>query len=846
MANQCVCRCARVCLVLALLVCAACSREPREYEVYEADLLPTTKVLEEDTAADLLGAADNGTLLFDSASDYAAGLQVHDVVMVGVTQQTPYGFLGMVTAVASESGGIRVQTEPCGLEYAYRKLHLEVQRKVDLADCTFSRQLPGGRGFVRSARVSPADSGGDSFDISVDYYPFNGDGDTSTPEDQVHVVGNLGGSLYYFFGLDIDWGSLLTSWPPDGLPEVKVGFEVSAGLSTNLDAEGVVTKRFSKEEELDTIPLDPFAVGPVLWFFPEISLKAKVEGGSSGTFDLSLQESGSLECGVSFSSENGASYTPPQADYDFELPTVSVLNTAGISAGIGPRLHIRLYKTAGPYATIWAEAGLDADWDADPCWELSGGFSGDLGFDIRLWSLSLADWNTTFDIVDETLASGGCVDDPETPHEDIPDLMDPAFTPWALRLEDTVSSFEIADSYTIVNQVVDGRYIVSGDGVRVLAKIQDDGSVVWARQFVRDDAVLPVPLTISATADTPDAGIVAAVYEPHMLMKLDAGGQLVWARECTLSRLPADGFTALYQSPGGDLYLAGTVLEPGTYDTDVWIVKVDQDGELLWSKQWGLPARSEQPAGLVPVNDDLVLVGRSFSMAQDPATQSFVLSLTPAGDLSWAREVSGQGFYNDVLLRTALQSRDGDIIAGGTLRTTQPRALLMKIKVDGTFGWANASSGQFLGPDLTGFVQLSDGGYLGCGSWWTGGVDDVWLARMDSIGRFMWIKRFDDGFDNACPSILLTGGGGAMFAARTAAGTDRSSLWLMRLPVKTGDITFAPGSGAVVTDASYTEVTADITFAESAAAEFQDLIIDMENVTVTATQVSPHTVVLAP
>jgi len=832
--------------VIVLLVCAACSRQPREYEVYEAEPFPTTKVITDNIAPDLLGADDNGTLLFDAGSEYAAGLSINDVIMIGPTGYTPQGMIAMVTGIESNDEALRVSTAPCGIEYAFQKLHVEVQRKVTFSDLKFARTLPGGRGSVMSRSVHAADSGGDDFDIDVDYYPFNGDGDTSTPEDQVHVVGKLGGSLYYFFGLDVDWGSLITSWPPDGLPEVKVGFEINTGMSTDLSAEGVVTKNFSKKEELDTITLDPFPVGPVLWFFPEISLNAKVEGDSSGAFKLALEESGAFEVGVSYSSKDGADYQPPNPTYTSGTPTVSVMDEAGISAGIGPRIHLRLYTFAGPYATIWAQAGIDADIDSNPCWQLTGGFSGDIGFDINLWSISLADWSTPFDIIDTSLASGDCVDDPETPAETIPDITDPEFTPWSKRIVDTVSTYEIADSYTIINQVVDGRYIVSGDGMRCLAKIDEGGVVIWARRYTQDGAVLPVPLNITATADTPDAGIIAAAYDPHILIKLDAAGVPVWAKHFSLDRTPESGFTAMYQAPGGELYLAGTVFEPGSDSTDMWIVKVDADGALLWSKKWGAAGRREHPAALVPVDDDVVLVGRSFSTAQDPATQSFVLSLTADADLTWAREIYGQGFYNDVLLRCGLQSRDGDIIVGGMMRTTKPRELLMKIKTDGTFGWANASGGEFLGPDLTGFVQLSDGGYLACGTWWTGGSDDVWLARLDSIGRILWLKRFDDGYDNANPAVMLTGSGGALFSAYTGAGDDYNSLWLMRLPVKTGDISFAAGSGASAADESYDEINADIVFIDSAVSGLKNFDVSLVNTGVTDTLFSPTAASLTP
>ncbi len=834
-----------------LLLCSAavlfsCERERREYTVYRGELFPTTKVFNNRKAEQIISVDDNGTIRFSADSSAAAALSEHDVIVAGVTDKTPRGLVCMVAGIETGGDEIAVHTRPCGIEYAFETLHVEVQRKVSLSAVAEKLARRGTKPGARVYASGPGtmDSGGDSFDITVDYYPFNGDGDTSTPEDQVHVQGKLGGSLYYFFGLDVDWGSIV-SWPPDSLPEVKAGFEVHAGIDTRLDAEGVVTNAFQKTETLDTIPLDPFNVW-ILWFFPEIALNAHVEGSSTGTFSLGLKESGSFDAGASCSSKTGGylELEPPQFNYD--PPEVSVLDSASVSARVGPRLHVRLYTVAGPYATIWASAGIDADQDRSPCWELSGGFDGDIGIDIEVASVNLADWSESFTIIDESLASGDCQDGPAPDPDAVADVTDPSFTPWSVHCTDTVSSFELADSHTRIMQSVDGRYLFSGDGMRTLVKYDRDGTQIWARQYTWDDAVIPEPLRITALADTGDAEMIAAAYDPPIVLKLKASGDVSWSKRLAGTADPGGGFSAIAVDSSGMVYLAGQVRETGADTTDVWIVKTDKDGALVWSRRWGAAGVREVPSDFVLLESDIVLIGRFFDPGRDPSTQSFVVRMNAQGDAVWARSVSAPGMYDDVLLRRGLLSQDGDIIAGGMVRTSQPRELLMKIKTDGTFGWASAARGAYLGPDMTGFVQLSDGGYLSCGTWWTAGIDDIWLARLDSIGRVLWMKRYDDGFDTACPSLYLTGEGGAMLAAYSGAGNDYHSLWLMRVPVKTGDIDFGPASGATATQETASAVTVDIGLADASAASLADVDAAVGAVTVTTKTIAPDSTVLAP
>ncbi len=161
--------------------------------------------------------------------------------------------------------------------------------------------------------------------------------------------------------------------------------------------------------------------------------------------------------------------------------------------------------------------------------------------------------------------------------------------------------------------------------------------------------------------------------------------------------------------------------------------------------------------------------------------------------MNWANEIYGCDAFSGIKLQTGLQSMDGDLIVGGSYGIGGPQEVLIKIKPDGAVGWANVNTVSFLGIDLTGLSQLSDGGYLAVGTWWTASDDDWWIARMDSIGRMFWLKRLNDTTGNGVPAMALTGQGGALAVAITDAGANENtgSLWLSRFPVQTGELTLS-------------------------------------------------------
>ncbi|HQP96380.1 MAG TPA: hypothetical protein PLY68_09335, partial [Myxococcota bacterium] len=194
------------------------------------------------------------------------------------------------------------------------------------------------------------------------------------------------------------------------------------------------------------------------------------------------------------------------------------------------------------------------------------------------------------------------------------------------------------------------------------------------------------------------------------------------------------------------------------------------------------------------------VIGQSFGLDQDPAGQSWAMRLGPDGSTKWVRTIRGLGDTEAVRLRRAHTSMNGDVIAGGSYGLGGPDVMLVKIKPDGTLGWVSGNFGGDLGLDMTDFFQLSDGGYLMAGTWWTGGTDSMWVARTDSVGTISWLHKFADGVEDGSPSIVLTGEGGAMMAGYTERGVDHNSAWITRFPVKTGTLTLDPAAASITSE----------------------------------------------
>ena len=821
-------------LLLTISLTAGCG-DGQETDYYRAVLWPSTHQIDESGVSQIISVDQDGTFLFVKSSAIAAELAPGHVLLAGETSLTPRGALRRVVSITETSDGIQVATEQAMLQHAFKSLHTRFTRQAvvtaddiiwdvapgaRLLDSTESRPTP--TGMTRRLSQSPVpdapalvprESGSHQFGpLSLDYYPFNGDNDDSSWEDQIHVTATFGGSIEYQFGIDFDWPDLDDVLGGDPIPEITVGFYVGAQADAAIDVEGMAKYSFERKDTLGHAYLGSFWIGP-LFFTVNADLLSILEGGASSRFIMHTGAGASFETGAQYSTDDGGKLTPPTFDSYFDPPEVTSTESAYLKASIGPRLRLALYDIFGPHVTVYAFAELAANSDADPCWDLRAGVYGDIGIDLTIWGETIAEWSEEFDIWDTSIVNGQCVPDPNAPP--VPDLIDPTFTPWSIRLADTAGAWDLDRDFMTIEPLVDGHWLVSGSGAKALSKVTSDGRVLWSRRYVRPEATLPIPQPVNRAVQARDLGLMAAMSDPVMLARLDADGGVMRAWRLDLQNQPVVGIQAILPAGDGTFYVGAPFNPTDGGPSDAMVFRVDDDGNVLWARRWGRETLTEWVTSIVFVEDDIVVIGQSFGLDQDPAGQSWAMRLGPDGSTKWVRTIRGLGDTEAVRLRRAHTSMNGDVIAGGSYGLGGPDVMLVKIKPDGSLGWVSGNFGGDLGLDMTDFFQLSDGGYLMAGTWWTGGTDSMWVARTDSVGTISWLHKFADGVEDGSPSIVLTGEGGAMMAGYTERGVDHNSAWITRFPVKTGTLTLDPAAASITSEPVREASSLELEFADA-------------------------------
>ena len=327
-----------------------------------------------------------------------------------------------------------------------------------------------------------------------------------------------------------------------------------------------------------------------------------------------------------------------------------------------------------------------------------------------------------------------------------------------------------------VRQTSDGGYIIAGwtasygaGGYDVwLIKTDSSGNKVWDKTFGAGEGY--------SVQQTSDGGFVVTGYTASSgagfadvwLIKTDAAGNKVWDK--TFGGAGDDYGNSVRQTTDGGYIIAGIT---GTYD--VWLIKTDSLGNRVWDRTFG--GADYDWGGSVRQTSDGGYVISGYTKSYGAGGEDVWLIKTDAsGNVVWDTTFGGSG---DDEGNSVQQTSDGGyIIAGWTdsYGVGESDVWLIKTDASGNKVWDRT----FGGPGFDGgqsVQQASDGGYVitGYTQSYGAGSSDVWLVRTDASGNKVWDKTFGGlGDDEGC-SVQQSSDGGYVITGRTDY-----DLWLVK------------------------------------------------------------------
>ena len=291
-----------------------------------------------------------------------------------------------------------------------------------------------------------------------------------------------------------------------------------------------------------------------------------------------------------------------------------------------------------------------------------------------------------------------------------------------------------------VAQVEDSGYIIAGyvSGDVYLIRANAYGDTVWTRSYGGDGRDKG-----SSVVQTTDGGyIIAGTTSSFLthptdsadiyLIKTDARGDTLWTR--TYGGLYNDYGFSVKQTADGGFVVAGETYSFSGGWSSVYLVKVDSTGEMLWQRTYGGSYGSGGNSVIQSSDGRYIVAGWTYS-SDAGETDVYLAKIDTDGDTLWTRTYGG--CWNDVGC-SVIQNTDGGYTIAGYTESFGAGAFdvyLVKTDAEGNLLWQRTygESGEDYGSSV---AQTGDNGYIiaGATNSFTLGRSDVYLVKTDSLG----------------------------------------------------------------------------------------------------------------
>ena len=254
------------------------------------------------------------------------------------------------------------------------------------------------------------------------------------------------------------------------------------------------------------------------------------------------------------------------------------------------------------------------------------------------------------------------------------------------------------------------------------------------------------------------------IYYDFWLVKTDSLGNMEWNQ--TYGGAGDDFAYSVVQTTDGGYALAGGTGSYGAGNCDVWLVKADSAGNMMWNQTYGGTGNDWAYSVVQTGDGGYALAGCTHSYGAGNR-DVWLVKADSAGNMMWNQTYGGtERDWGHSLVPT---SDGGYAIAGETdsFGAGNDDFWLVKTDSTGNMEW-NQTYGGIRWEKAYSVVQTSDGGYALLGVTNSFGADgDYWLVKTDSAGNMEWNHTYGGSLGDIGYAVVQTVDGGYAMAGES-------------------------------------------------------------------------------
>jgi hypothetical protein len=281
--------------------------------------------------------------------------------------------------------------------------------------------------------------------------------------------------------------------------------------------------------------------------------------------------------------------------------------------------------------------------------------------------------------------------------------------------------------------ILAGGTTAFGAGTRdfYVIKTNGDGDTLWTKTYggPEDDLCF-------AVIETSDGGYALAGHTysygagnvDMYLVKTDAGGDTLWTR--TYGGNYLEQAYSIQETIDGGYIIAGATNSFGAAVNDIYIVRTDDKGDLLWSKLYG-GNNAEPVAHILALDDGSFMIGGNQNSFGAGAHDFFLLKISSNGSILWQKSYGG--FSSEFLYHIQKNNDESFLMLGysSSFSTASSAGYALCVDSLGAVLWSRVYD-HGNGDQLNHGYQAADKGFILTGYY--GGKGAV-LIKTDSLGR---------------------------------------------------------------------------------------------------------------
>ena len=326
---------------------------------------------------------------------------------------------------------------------------------------------------------------------------------------------------------------------------------------------------------------------------------------------------------------------------------------------------------------------------------------------------------------------------------------------------------------------------------------------------------------IAGFSRSSQSGDVSAINKgdsDYWIVKISAAGQILWEKSFG-GNLDDEAQSVVETSDGGFAIIGesytsqnGDVTGTNNGDRDLWLIKLDANGNLLWESLLGGTQDDFAKSISATCDGGVVVVGNVPNSDGDISgsykgglTDTWLIKFDPAGGVEWQKLIGGDAADYGISIKS---TADCGYIMGGYTSTSANGDVtgvnqggvgdywLVRMNSSGNIIWDSLYGG--IGNDYITDLQITDdGGYIAVGITnnasgdvtgpYNGGTADSWVIKVDAFGTLIWETILGGGNVDEGHSVVQASDGGYTIAGHSgSAGNGFTDYWIYKLGVNGG------------------------------------------------------------